>query len=197
MTLFKTTLITLFIGPILCFSAPEQSLKAINTIYDKSLEKIENQNLTQTMSVTRSYRKTLDYLANKYQQQGALDPVMATQQEIKHFDAGENIFDAPNANLPKAALKARSECQANILKVELEKAKSIIQLTQGYEVVIEKYVKTQTSEGNINNALSAREQVNKVKNTPVYIKAQDLTSGLVPLLPVLVVRSRRTIIFFS
>ncbi len=140
-------------------------IEPLRTAYQASLKKIENEAKSDLDAKLSQYGESLGLAVKDYQAKGDLDGLLAVKQEKERFDAQKSVPENPQDNASATVKRFQADYRQAVRKVELEKSKDILSLTDSYVQQLEGLKKGLTQQNKIEDALKAKAEIDEVRNS--------------------------------
>jgi hypothetical protein len=144
------------------------SLESIKAIYEKTLQKIEQDAKDTLKGLPGQYERKLDELAAGLQKSGDLEGLLTLNKERTRFKAERTVPDASPADLPAAVVKLQDEHRKAKEQAERDKNEKSGGLAKQYLARLETLKKDLTTQGKIEQALAVKQEIARVELTEAF-----------------------------
>jgi hypothetical protein len=149
----------------------------LKATYEKEMQKINDAELSMLVSEQDKYIASLRNLQKQMQQAGKLDPVLTIGKEIDRFAGAKNIEpDNISADIPAMAALQNAYIKG-VEKFPLEQARKIVALAQNYEKALAGLQESLTKKNDIQGAIEAKAEKEKLANNDEVMRARALITG--------------------
>lgn len=164
-------------GPVVNNSREPAELTTLRAAYKESLNKLDDTYYEQLREAPKTHLKALEELEKRYQSAGELKPLLAVREERLRFEKNPRA-DAITLVAAPDKLRALQEQYIQTLKdLELNRARSILDLTQKYVTRLTQVQKDLTRQGRIDEALKVLAEAEAAPNSELVLEAKRKLEG--------------------
>jgi len=148
------------------------SLDSLRQSYEQSVQKQQVGAGTALLGKLDDYRKALSALADKFQKAGDLEGLLACKQEQERFEMDKQIPLEPASGTPAAIAKLQTDYRKSVAQMETDKYSGLLALTEKYVGQLNALKKQLTVQGEIDEALKMKAEVERVKTSAPVAAAE-------------------------
>ncbi len=146
-------------------------ISKLNAIYEKEIEKIGIEYISDNNEWPEKYLKSLKILQNKAQKDGKLDDWQLINNETTRFSMSKTISTEALAQSPASLLKLQKQYINIQPELDLTKHKKVYDLTKKYTSRLSTLQKSLTQNGKIEDAIKIKEEIAKVNARREVVEA--------------------------
>lgn len=139
--------------------------------FQVELQKINDADLADRLTIQNQYLKTLERVEKQFQAAGQLEPLLAVRNEHTRFEAERDIIPSDMSAIPE--LKA---CQATFLQdrdaLPIAHARRMVILAQQYDQSLGKLQAALTKKAEVEAAIEVKRERDSIANTPAIRDAR-------------------------
>jgi len=148
------------------------TLSSLRGIYEKRLAEIKKKHEQRTSGWPREYVAALRALQKARQAAGDLDGWAAVDAEIKRFGKARQLTEDDIVPSPAELAQLQERCVSTSADLRSEYSTEVLSLTEKYTSHLQNVQKELTQAGKIEEAIAAREEIQRAKSLPVVTAAE-------------------------
>jgi len=164
----------LFLGGTVAAAAEEEPalLRTYRDTYETELAKIEKDVAEGTKAIPANYKRSLETLGARLQKSADLDGLLAVRTESERFGKEKDVPETALVEAPAALRELQEGYRSARERVEVDKARRIVDLTDKYLAALQRMQDELTRGGKIEEAVTVKEAAKTARAEPAYTAAQ-------------------------
>jgi hypothetical protein len=152
--------------------AADSAVASIKSVYEKSLQKIEQDAAADMAARSGQYVRLLEQAMKALQANGDLDGLLAIRKEKERFELQKKVPENPPPDTPAQVAKIQADYRKLVADAEVAKNRQIVTLTDTYIGKLDGLKKDFTMLGKMDDAIQLKGEVDKALSSAVYTAAK-------------------------
>lgn len=158
-------------------TASAKTLQDYKAVWESQVQKIHDDSFFTATEAPKKYIKALDVIANRMQKSGDLEGWQIINGEKTRFKRTGEVPKASLVDNPAILREVQDKFIASLKKAELTEAKKISVLASNYTRALEQEKVKLTRAGRIEEALSMRDEIERIESLDFVKKAISVTKA--------------------